>query len=208
MSSAETIQSLPRNAEELAKKGRFELRRAAEALGLLATEETKGAFMSLSNPAMAEQVLAALQQYDKEKGGGGATAAKPPVRTPVTGEQPAARQPTTASNVTAGGTAVPGLAQLVEAITTLNTSIQGMDGGLTDQVQELRTILRGQNRILLTAMSLNLFLAEEVLKAPRNEVVKMAHEDVKALVAQLTELDPGIGDATSEEEDEAPEGEA
>jgi hypothetical protein len=209
-----TIETAPRNESELGKLGRYELRTMAQNLGLMNSEEAKGAFMQLQNPEMAKQILPALLQYDKAKGGA-APAAKPP-QTPVTSETKVPvsngaghKQPVNKDD-TQGGL---GVAQLIEAITRLNVTVSEIATKLHERFDAIEatqedhtTILRGTNRIAMTGISLSLMLAEEVLKAPRADVVRDAHSDVDGLVTVLAELDPGISNATAEEEEETEEG--
>lgn len=210
-----TVENAPRTPAELAVIGRFNLRNIATALGLMSNEQAKASFMALSNEAMATQIAPMLADYDKAKGGGGKVQTKQaePPRTPVTSQQ-APASPQVHQNQAPAPNGAVGVVQLVQALEAMkleyaegSKGLQEKIGSVDARVEELTAILRGTNRILLTSMALNLFLAEEVLKSDRASIIKTAHDDVESLVATLTELDPGISDAASEEEEVGEEGE-
>jgi hypothetical protein len=207
-----TIDTAPRDSAELAKCGRFNLRGLATALGVMNNEKERAEFMALTNEGMVAAILPMLADYDKAKSGGAKAAtnkpAAAPVRTPVTSQTPSSAPD---SKPAAAGSPV-GVVELVRALEALKLTssevaqaTQARFDTLEGTIEDLRVTLKGTNRILLTSMALNLFLAEEVLKSDRAVVIKTAHDDVPALIATLSELDPGI---SAEEEEGAGDEEA
>lgn len=218
-----TIQTAPRNVDDLAQIGRFQLRRLADQLGLCADEPSKQAFMGMSSPTQAQAVLAKLLEHDK--GGANGTPANGAVHAPAQAQAPAApqtppaqaapetaapaaaprRQPKTVSDPGTGGDAA---AQVVESLqgvaSQLGALIQKFDqvakssdaagasseqvkgqvnaliaelGKLNPYLQNLSEAMKGVVQMQCVVTTLNLMLAEQVLGAPRDEVLQAAIAD-------------------------------
>lgn len=191
----------PRDPNELAKVGRFKLRRLAEEMGMFTDEASKSRFMAGSNNEMAQSLAVHLQAMDSN--GGTAPAVQAPVVV-APAQAPVARQPANEAEkidqaeqqVTAGGNQAA--TALLQAITSLRKEV----GDLAEKFDELRSeveaggelqeslreSVRGTNRLSVIATALSLSLAEQVLEAPRDEVLQAAIGDqstVAQLVAQL-----------------------
>lgn len=98
--AAVSIQSAPREQAALAKLGHFQLRKLADALGKLQSEEEKMAFHGLTTPeAKASEVAKYLEEWDRTHGG------PPAVATPVTPVAPEAVVATVPAAAIAAATA-------------------------------------------------------------------------------------------------------
>lgn len=213
MSTSYNVDTAPRDAAELSKIGRFNLRNIATALGLMQNEKEKAEFMALANEQMGAVIAPVLHELDKAKNGSPkGAAAKPaeqPVRTPVTSQSRPAVQAQNQAEPAPGAVGVVELVRALDAVklavAETSQALQGRFDNVESGLETVRAILKGTNRILLTNMALSLFLAEEVLKTDRAAIIKTAHDDVQGLVASLEELDPGITSGDEEEEEEAGE---
>lgn len=216
-----TLQTAPRNVDELSQIGRFQLRRLADQLGLCADEPSKQAFMGMSSPVQAQAVLTKLLEHDKGGANGapanGAVAQAqapaapqtPPAQAQAAPAETPKRQPKTASDP---GTAAQGQ---VDAATQVVEALQGVAGKLGDLIQKFDRVakssdaagisseqVKGQVNALIAELgklnpylqslseamkgvvqmqcvvtTLNLMLAEQVLGAPRDEVLQAAIAD-------------------------------
>jgi hypothetical protein len=207
--SALTIKNAPRDPNELAKIGRFNLRRIAEELGLFTDEASKARFMAGKNTDMAQALAVHLQQLDQN---GGAPVVQPPNLTVVPNTPAPQRQP---SNEAAKAEPAPqaqvnGNAGVVEALLkVINAQSKKIDL-LTEKVEELvsetnafgeglevvKEVVRGNTRTSVISTALSLSLAEQVLQAPREEILQSAINDqttVAALVAALDQEDEEEG---------------
>jgi hypothetical protein len=198
---AYTVESAPREQEKLANIGRFQLRRLAEELGLLNTEQKKNAFMSGTPSEMAQAVSMALRTRDAS--GGTVVSAPPmmqevPVQAPVV-EAPV-REPRTRARVEAPiqaqeGTATPAFLAELRALTdNTRAELMGLnklvkDAGLSDllpKVERLEEAVVGlmeQNKFLF---SIVLMVAEQHIRdASRTEILRTAAEDVPFVLKDL-----------------------
>jgi hypothetical protein len=209
MSSVVTVETAPRDLEGLSVLGRFNLRNLADKLGGFPTEEAKVAFMAGTNDAQAQTVAVLLKKYDEASGKGGkaaATTEKQPPRTPVNGKAKATDKAEAAPADAV--TPMVGAAQLLEAMNRLNATMETFNERLESlevNTNELAAIARGGNRLRMIGLNLNLMLAEEVLKAPRDEVLKAAVDDVGGVIKLIESLDPSLTANGAEEEEEEEE---
>ncbi len=209
--SAVSITDAPRDLEKLQALGRFNLRRLAEELGVFKDEATKGAFMNGTNPQMGQAVYEALVKFDAESGKASAPAAAK--RTPVTNgktSKPPKETETPAAS-TPGAAPTAGIQELLAAIGGLKEVVEGLSerlDGIEAGQETTNAMVSGTNRLLVTSLTLNLMLAEEVMKAPRNAVLQDAVADTEGVIATLRELDPNLvpDEAEAEEEEETETG--
>lgn len=195
-----TVETAPRDLAELSKLGRYNQRLLAEQLGMISTADEKAAFLSLSQDKMAEELLSKLQ----EKDGGGKKPAKAAVsRTPVTGKAaattkaPATRTPNppaepndAATNDAATNAAA--VLDMLEEINTNQTTLLDALESLRTEIRTVQTATAGSNRLTMLSISLGMFLAEEVMKAPGAQVLASAYE-------QLSEIEPLVKELIGEE---------
>ena len=221
MPSAVTIETAPRTADQLAKLGRFALRTLAIQLGRMGTEEQKSAFMSLDNDRMATELLSDLLKIDKDKAGPSApvVATATVVRTPVAEEKPVVRAPSNGatapkSQETPARPETPsvGVAQVVQKLTDIEVALRNELVEIKDRLDAIEgeqeytaKVSRANNSLAIIGMNLALILAEEVVKGPREEVLKAAIGDFGAVVATLAKLDPKRFDGVDAVDDEAEE---
>lgn len=202
---AYTVESAPREQEKLANIGRFQLRRLAEELGLLNTEQKKNAFMSGTPSEMAQAVSMALRTRDAS--GGAVVSAPPimqeaPIQVPV--QVPVAealvREPRTRARVEAPvqaqeGTATPAFLSELRALNdNTRAELMGLnklikESGLADllpKVERLEEAVVGlmeQNKFLF---SIVLMVAEQHIRdASRTEILRTAAEDVPFVLKDL-----------------------
>jgi hypothetical protein len=186
-----TIATAPRDVTALKVTGRFHLRRLAEALGLLSTDALKTSFMSMAPDAMAESVCQGLRLWDANNGGGAAQPQAPapvaqqlaPAPAPAAAPAPTGRQPRTKSSESNGQDHTDN-SQVLAAITALTVEVQKLsstNAALSAKVDDIQKKLDDAQRLQLTGVALNLMLAEEVLKAPRPDVLETALADVQGI---------------------------
>lgn len=217
MTSISSIDNAPRNLEELAKSGRFVLRTLATQLGRFKTEESKAALMSLNNEQMAAEILQDLLELDKSKGkstsepavAANKSAPQQPRQQPAEQEPAIARTPViNGSNVQKasqnGASAAPSqiaeeLGKIAGALTNLNLTLKEELGEIKDRLEEIEReqerdnkIARGNNGLAIISMNLSLMLAEEVMKGPREDVLKAAIDDCASVISTLMKLDPKL----------------
>lgn len=177
-----TIETAPRDRQELVEKGRFNLRALATELGMLQTEDTKSAFMSQSTEEQAKQVLEALQAYDKQGNGGKTSRTKrTPEKHPDYGKQPAAAAATAPADA-------PADTSRLEALLSEVRESQQQLAALGEKVV---AGLERLEKIAGASTSLSLLFSEEVLKSGRDEVLGAALEDAAAVVDTI------VGKATT-----------
>lgn len=198
---AYTIESAPREQEKLANIGRFQLRRLAEELGLLNTEQKKNAFMSGTPSEMAQAVSMALRTRDAS---GGAVVSAPPMMQETPVQAPVAeapvREPRTRTRVEAPvqaqeGTATPAFLSELRALNdNTRAELMGLnklikESGLADllpKVERLEEAVVGlmeQNKFLF---SIVLMVAEQHIRdASRTEILRTAAEDVPFVLKDL-----------------------
>jgi hypothetical protein len=231
--SSVTIQTAPRDTEQLSQIGRFQLRRLAEQLGMLADDTARQAFMGGSNTLMAEALVVKLKEYDKGNNGTAAAPARAPVTTPATtnagtvapaAQTPAAtapkRQPRTEDSAPADDTEAA--LRVIGALTDLTHQVDGLTkqigetnrlagetgvgsakaseriDGLTKEISQLNPYLKnlheavqGMATMQLVGLTLNLMLAEQVLQAPREDILQTAFADVKSIATLIATLNQG-----------------
>jgi hypothetical protein len=199
-----TIQSAPRDPAQLQAMGRFHLRRLAETLGLLSTDALKSAFMAFSPNEMAQAIYKQLQAWDAQNGGAAppppqqpppvATALAPAAAPPAAAETPA-RQPRTKAT-TANGSDHSDISQLMAALAGIAeeqkrqaTRIEQIATLIDKSGKETSAIgeVVGQiHNTQVVGVALSLMLAEEVLKAPRPEVLEAAMADTSGIAGMLS----------------------
>lgn len=224
MTSAQlSIETAPRNLEELKKIGRFNLRSLATLLGVFENEANKAAFMQLTNDQQAENILTLLQAKDgtgKATSGKGVTTRSPSTKNagkPATAAGSATKAETPGTGAVQGGAAgAPvgaGAEKLLAAINGLKEkyeSVQGTLASLIERVGVLENISSGTNRFVALSIGLNLKLAEQVLGASPNNVLDVVLEDmpiVEKAMARMGAAGSEAGDeAEGEDEEEGDEG--
>lgn len=205
--SALTTQNAPRDPEELSKVGRFNLRYLAEQIGIFTDEASKGRFMNGSNKEMAQAIAMHLQAIDQ--GNGAAMVVQAPMAVPTVA-QPVQRSPSNdaartpvAQEPVRTAAAVPGptemlliqLGKILDKVTEVDNRIDEYVNAvqeLSDKVEDLTGVLKGNSRLASLQTSLTLMLAEQVLQAPRKDVLGAAFNDretTATLVADLKKLD-------------------
>ena len=180
-----TRETAPRNASELARTGRLNLRNLAEDLGLFTDEVTKAKFSNLPTVEYAELVSAKLRELDGDKSRSTAAPEACAVRTPaVRVRTPRAAAPAVAPP---NRDADPPLA---EAVQELTRAVER----LTDRVEDLEQSAGGTNRLIATALVVELMLAEELLGQGRDRVLGLASTNVPGVVELLQRLatNPGL----------------
>jgi len=163
-----TIENAPRDVDGMMEKGRFQRRELAKQLGLTGSDEASAAFLGLDDKEQSKQLVEALKAADKQGGGGSSSdkEAAPPKRTPRTTES---------EKKSDGGGAVGDGAAILAAIEKLTEKVDDA----IDRLERLET-LGG------AGLTLNLMLAEEIMKAPRNDVLGAALDDVKGVLEALS----------------------
>lgn len=202
MASEFSIETAPRDPAELKKAGRFMLRQLAEKLGIFTDEESKGKFMAGTNDDQAEACVLKLKALDANGGKASAPAASTPAasvpkRTPSNGK----RTQAAAAEAPAAAPGDNAITQLLGVISELKEQIGGLSEqveGLASQLDDAQTAVKGTNRLLVISMALNLTLAEQVLGAGRNEVIKAVMDDQDDVLKLLQEN--GLELAATEDE--------
>lgn len=210
--SALTIETAPRDLEALKDQGRYRLRRLAEDLGIIKSDKEKADWMGATAEEMAQAVFKELQEYDTRTGG--KTKTKKTKRQPVTKADESNGQTGPAVPAPADGPAkAPAKAASAEMmvtpaavqedVRTLQSSItklaDKLEEALSPEVEEslmaevaaLSTMVANLEEKMMVQLALNLFLAEQVLEAPRmdilNDAIKTAEEIRKLLEADEEE---------------------
>jgi TolA-binding protein len=196
--SALTVQNAPRDPNELAKVGRFKLRRLAEELALFTDDASKGRFMAGSNQEMAQAIATHLTAMDQGNGQAGPAVAMPATAPPQTAVQ---RTPSNDATKAAAPAAAPvgaGAEALVQTVGQANALINELSGKVvelegviseqTEALSELAQAVRGNTRLGAIQTALCLTLAEEVTGAGRKEILEAAISDQESVAALAAEL--------------------
>ncbi len=212
-----TPENAPRDAEQLSKIGRFHMRTLADQLGVFATNEGKTAFMALSPEGMGQELLRLLTEVDKAKGKASAAGVRNPVTSKSKGQSAAAGKSggesataTAGGGTQAAGAAVPGSEKLLALISAQGEAIKELGAqlaALKESVDSASDAIAGSNRLAQLGIVVSLTIAEEFLKAPREQVLETASDDMASLEAQLQQAWGTGGGEEEEEEEESAEGE-
>jgi len=199
------IDAAPRDVATLAKLGRYQLRRLAETLGVFTSEKDMSNFLSEPQENQAQTVQAALARHDANRGTNGAQApmaapaavAEPvPATTARRGRQPSNNGANGAATPAPEAVTVPGgvldLGPIVGAIAEMNTLLAGVSSRL-DAVEsavkngqkETLTQLRAATAVAKVQLGFTGLLAEQVLGAPRDEILADAVKDGEAFMQKL-----------------------
>jgi len=200
MAAQITIETAPRDPAELKKVGRFMLRNLAESLGFFTDEESKGKFMAGSNDDQAEAIALKLKALDANGGKSAsapAAAASVPKRTPSNGKRASAAEAAPAA-AAAPDNAVTQLISIIDDLKGQVGELTGAIDNLSAQLDDTQTAVKGTNRLLVISLALNLTLAEQVLGAGRNDVIKAVMDDQNDVLKLLQ--DSGLELAATEDE--------
>lgn len=199
-----TVDTAPRNLEELVKAGRYNLRTVATQLNLMADEKSKQAFMSLGQEEQAKTVLAALLERDGggKKAAANGAAVRQPSNKGAKGGAKAATTETTAAVTTAGGEGASQVIALLKGIKESLDSLTERMGNVEESVGGLELHVAGTNKLVSVALSLNLTLAENILGAPPAQVLQTSIEDVSTIEPALRAFIGEVEDEEGEEEEE------
>lgn len=165
-----TIENAPRDVDGMLEKGRFQRRELAKQLGLTGSDEASAAFLGLDDKRQSEQLVEALKAHDKQGGGGSSSDEKDekPKRTPRTSESEKKSEGNGGSAVGDGAAILAALAKVGEQLTDVQDRLAALE------------------QLTGTGLTLNLTLAEEILKAPREAVLDAVREDVKSVIEAAT----------------------
>lgn len=218
-----TPETAPRDAAELAKIGRFNLRMLAEKLGLFSDEATKAAFMSLSNEEQADNCAKALAALDGAKAPAGKAGGGTPPRTPQTSKTGPGKAAAAAGGSKVGGTATGSggggsvgggenigklMAKFEELLTAVNGASSKLDeigarvGDLENAMGSLQGTVAGNNKLAVVAIGASLKLAEEVLQAGPEAVLGAVIQDlgiVENTIAAVLTVEDSADDEGNEQ---------
>lgn len=213
-----TLATAPRDLEGLAKIGRFNARVLAQEGGLFGNEETKAAFMQLSNEEQAAELLKMFQRLDK-KSTGKPAAATTPARTPANGAPKTGKKPTAdtedpaaaAPRTPATGAPIAGeaSAKLLKSIQNLEASYAGIAATLENLSQQSalqQNTIERSNHLQLLTMSVLLQIAEESMNAPQAQILQAAFDDVARLKRDIEPYLPDEALLANDDEETAAEG--
>lgn len=162
-----SVKDAPRDTKGLAEAGRFPRKQLAKALGMLDTEEKVAGWSTLSDDDQVKELHTALAAYDKEGGGGSSTATdSKPKRTPST------KGSESSNNGNGGGDASS--ADVTKILQNQKEILAGLEVIIANQDRT--------ERLAVLALTLNLNLAEQVLSAPRTDVMEACVDEMKQTV--------------------------
>lgn len=213
-----SVETAPRDLEELKKVGRYNLRVLAQAIGLFETEANKTSFMQASNDQQAETILKLLLEKDgvgkgASKGAGGAATGRAPstknAGKAAAGAGKAAGAP--AAGTGGGGeggegaNVGAGAAAILAAIKDLKATYEGIKesiDNLAERVWLLESINKSTNRFVALSIGLSGKLAEQTLSASLDQILEVVLEDMPMVESAMQKVAPVEEEEADEEADE------